>query len=556
MARSSGLIRFDFGSVSVNRLPFRARRSGRATLRAVRRKLGNWNKPVEEFVARIPVSVHAKLLVAFLGIVVLLVLAGAIGLRVVSGMNDRTQALINSEIKIVAYGRIQRDTSLLLAQASSALWLSSEDNRTRVADELNQFRIHLNELGTGDGDETTLVRQLRPDYERFVATLAHVMDLISNGNIDQAAAVQSDEAQPQAAALDSLTNALVANAQGRMVEDIGASDKAYRMSRTMLILFAVGATLFGLYLARTISRLLIGAIDEIESRLERIADGDFDQRADVPNRDELGTLAAHVNRTSQRLGELYRALEAAGEHKSAFLANMSHELRTPLNAIIGYSEMLQEAAEDDGYEHLVPDLHKIRDAGQHLLRLINDILDLSKIEAGKMEVYRESVDLAELFNEVAALLEPLAAANGNRCQIIGASALGSLYTDRTKLKQMLLNLASNATKFTKSGRVSLAMSATETEISFRVSDTGIGMTQEQLDRLFQAFTQADASTTRRYGGTGLGLAITKRFAEMLGGRVTVESWPGEGSTFTITLPRTTSPAAHGDLEVASWAPAR
>ena len=231
----------------------------------------------------------------------------------------------------------------------------------------------------------------------------------------------------------------------------------------------------------------------------------------VGNRDELGALAANVNRTSEQLGDLYRQLEMASEHKSAFLASMSHELRTPLNAIIGYSEMLYETAQDEGQDEFLPDLAKIRDAGRHLLGLINDILDLSKIEAGKMDLYLEEVDIAGLIEEVRSIVEPLAAVNGNRLDIVGPTTLGTLYTDRTKLKQSLLNLLSNAGKFTHEGRIKLEVRPADTEISFIVSDTGIGMTEEQQGRLFQAFSQADASTTRQYGGTGLGLAITKQF---------------------------------------------
>src|SRR4029077_4084040 len=205
-------------------------------------------------------------------------------------------------------------------------------------------------------------------------------------------------------------------------------------------------------------------------------------------------------------------------------------------AIIGYSEMLHETAQDEGQEEFLPDLAKIREAGRHLLGLINEILDLSKIEAGKMDLYLEEVDLARLIEEVQAIVEPLAAANANHLEIICPAALGTLYTDRTKLKQSLLNLLSNAGKFTHEGRVELEIRPAGAEISFIVRDTGIGMTKEQQGRLFQAFSQAEVSTTRQYGGTGLGLAITKHFCEMLGGKITVESASGEGSTFTITLP--------------------
>jgi signal transduction histidine kinase len=326
-----------------------------------------------------------------------------------------------------------------------------------------------------------------------------------------------------------LTNELVNKAEADVVAGIEASAQAHRASQTIVVAFALGAIVLALILGRTISLSLIGPIREIDTRLHEIASGDFAQRVKVGNRDELGALAANVNRTSEQLGDLYRQLEMASEHKSAFLASMSHELRTPLNAIIGYSEMLYETAQDEGQDEFLPDLGKIRDAGRHLLGLINDILDLSKIEAGKMELYLEEVDLVALVEEVRSIVEPLAAANGNQLDILCPPALGRLYTDRTKLKQSLLNLLSNAGKFTHDGRVGLEVSPAAGEISFIISDdTSIGMTEEQQGRLFQAFSQADASTTRQYGGTGLGLAITKHFCEMLGGTIAVESASGKG----------------------------
>jgi signal transduction histidine kinase/CheY-like chemotaxis protein len=234
-----------------------------------------------------------------------------------------------------------------------------------------------------------------------------------------------------------------------------------------------------------------------------------------------------------------RQLEQASQHKSQFLANMSHELRTPLNAIIGYSEILQEDAVDLGQDNLVADLKKIESAGRHLLGLINDILDLSKIEAGKMDIYLEDVEIVPLLEEVRSIIVPMAEKNGNVLEYRLADNLGSMRTDRTKLKQSLLNIFSNGSKFTQNGRLTLDAKRFETDkpmVSFAISDTGIGMTEEQLGRLFQAFNQADASTTKKYGGTGLGLAITRNFCQLLGGDVTVTSRPGEGSTFTIMLP--------------------
>jgi PAS domain S-box-containing protein len=248
-----------------------------------------------------------------------------------------------------------------------------------------------------------------------------------------------------------------------------------------------------------------------------------------------------------------REAESANQAKSRFLANMSHELRTPLNAIIGYSEMLKEDAEDNGDTEYVADLVKIRSSGKHLLALINDVLDLSKIEAGKMELYLETFDLRSTIDDVVTTVEPLIAKNGNRLEVECAPTLGAMRADLIKVRQMLLNLISNASKFTEHGTVRLTVARAGDSYVFRVSDTGIGMTPEQQAKLFEAFSQAEASTTRRFGGTGLGLAITRRFCEMMGGRIDVDSTYGAGSTFTVRLPVTVgeeaqppqaAPAAH------------
>jgi len=232
--------------------------------------------------------------------------------------------------------------------------------------------------------------------------------------------------------------------------------------------------------------------------------------------------------------------EAANLSKSRFLANMSHELRTPLNAIIGYSEMLKEDAEDLEQEDFIPDLDKIHTAGKHLLGLINDVLDLSKIEAGKMNLFIESVDLDILINEVVGTIHPLIEEKANTLKVEVPKKIGDMQTDMIKLRQMLLNLLSNAAKFTEQGIICLQIShqtcKDEEWVIFSVSDNGIGMTEEQQDKLFQPFTQADASTTRQYGGTGLGLTITKKFTEMMGGNIQLESQFGQGSAFTISLP--------------------
>lgn len=250
------------------------------------------------------------------------------------------------------------------------------------------------------------------------------------------------------------------------------------------------------------------------------------------------------------------AAESANRAKSTFLANMSHELRTPLNAIIGYSEMLKEEAEELGSCESVPDLEKICTAGKHLLSLIDDILDISKIEAGRMDLYLESFDIHALIESAVATARPLVEKNGNTLEVYCPDNLDTMHADMTKVRQVLLNLLSNAAKFTKNGKIAIGVERIKNErlrmknqlesseilisnsefLSFRVADTGIGMTQEQLQRVFQPFTQADASTTRQYGGTGLGLAISQRFCLMMGGSIEATSTLGSGTTFTVFLP--------------------
>jgi len=234
------------------------------------------------------------------------------------------------------------------------------------------------------------------------------------------------------------------------------------------------------------------------------------------------------------------AAEAASRAKSEFLANMSHELRTPLNAILGYSELLQEAAEDDGADELISDLGKIGTAGKHLLGLINDILDLSKIEAGRMDLCLEEFSIAEVVRAAVHSVDPLIKKNGNSLTVHCADDLDHMHADMTKTKQVLVNMLSNAAKFTKDGAISLSIHRSPTEpdfIDFDVTDEGIGMTLEQVRSIGKPFTQADPSTTRKYGGTGLGLVISNQFCEMMGGYITVESEPGVGSTFIARLPR-------------------
>ncbi|MCK5877280.1 MAG: HAMP domain-containing histidine kinase, partial [Candidatus Marithrix sp.] len=325
-------------------------------------------------------------------------------------------------------------------------------------------------------------------------------------------------------------------------------------------LIAVVAVISVIILVWLLTGRLLDPISRLTEAAKTISEGRWNQHVPVKYKDEVGTLANAFNQMAKQLRISFAILqtkneesqraceeaEKANKAKSIFVANMTHELRTPLNAIIGYSEMLQEEAEDMQPEEFVPDLEKIASAGRHLLALINDVLDFSKVEAGKMELYLESFQVDKMIAEVAAMIQPAINKNNNELIVNHGADLGTMNSDVTKIRQCLFNLLSNSSKFTETGKINLtAKRETKNDedwLIFQVSDTGIGMTHDQIGKVFQAFTQADSSTTRKYGGTGLGLVITRQFCLMMGGNINVTSKFGEGAVFTIELPVDTEQA--------------
>jgi len=314
-----------------------------------------------------------------------------------------------------------------------------------------------------------------------------------------------------------------------------------------LLGMGAGGILVGLLLSWLIRLVVVRPIIELVDATKEISQGNNKLRLDASRKDEFGYLNRFLNtmldtleKQQHSLKQLLNDAQAANLAKSSFMANMSHELRTPLNAIIGYSEMLEEDAQAAGQDQNVQDLQKIKLAGKHLLTLINDVLDISKIEAGKMGLYVETFSVDTLVRDVSMMIESLLGKNKNSMSVDISPEIGQMSTDVTKLRQTLFNLIGNANKFTEAGKIELKVrrktEGSKDWVSFEVSDTGIGMTQEQREKLFTPFTQADSSTTKKYGGTGLGLTISRHFCNMMGGDITVKSELGQGSTFTVKLP--------------------
>jgi signal transduction histidine kinase len=488
-------------------------------------------------VARIPLRVHGKLLAAFLVIVSLLIVLGAVGLEELSRVNERADELVKLQRKIAAYRQLQHDTTGQLYSVASALVVPEERTLEATLRQLNQFGYDLDRLQFIAQDEVELLGRVRADYEKFIGVVTRAIELIRRGRGAEGRDLQLKEAAPLADRLERVTNQLVNKAEADMVASIEAGDAAYGRSWWIVVGFAIGSIALALVLGYGISWSLIEPVTRMDARLREIAAGDFSGQVAVANRDELGTLAANLNRMSNELGRLYEQLEAANRHKSEFLANMSHELRTPLNAVIGFSDVLLDRTFGDLNDKQEQYVSIIQGSGRHLLSLINDILDLSKIEAGRMELELTSFDLDMAIDNTVTLVRDRAARHSLALDVDVEAELPRVVADERKFKQILLNLLSNAVKFTpEGGRVGVRAGRTAGGVEIAVSDTGIGIAAEDQTAIFEEFRQVGTDTARKREGTGLGLALTRRFVELHGGTLRVDSELGKGSTFTFTLP--------------------
>jgi signal transduction histidine kinase len=507
-------------------------------------------------VARVPANVRTKLLVAFLGIAALLVVVGVLGLRFLGQANGRVERLGTLQERSAAYDTIQTEATLLrqllgfrgggesgpaiLTGAKVSLggrrWVLVDGEIAFALSQLVPATSEATYRFVPPADDERLLEQIRRDYRRIAAALATITSLDRSGANDSrarpplAAAINADQD------LFEVTNELAGRTTEQTTTLIAANRSAYTSSRDLFIGVGAASVLLALGLGLILSWSLIGPIQRTESRLAEIAAGDFSGHLDVANRDELGSLGANVNRMNGELRRLYGELETASRHKSEFLANMSHELRTPLNAILGFSQVLQHRLFGEINEKQDEYLDDILASGNHLLSLINDVLDLSKVEAGQVELEIAAFSLGEALERGVVMVRESAIKNGIQLSLELAPDVNGVRGDERRVRQIVFNVLSNAVKFTPAGgSVAVAAASVNGEVHVSVTDTGPGIEPEDQERIFEEFQQTEVGVQQREG-TGLGLALSKRLVELHGGRIWVESEPGHGSRFVFTLP--------------------
>jgi signal transduction histidine kinase len=503
------------------------------------------------WVAAIRAPVHAKLLVAFLLIALLIIAVGVTSLQMLAAMGRHTRSLDEAHERVHWSQQIEHALALQMHFTTLALVVKDEAAIARILRENNRFNDTLARIeGAAPPDERTLIQQIRSAQEDAMGVVADIANLIREGKVADAMEALTTREDPLYRKIDGLVRQVVALEQARMTGLRAGVAAANRRSLVLMGGFAALAIVLALLFGFVISWSFIIAVQEAHGFLGQVAAGNFGVTVRVANRDEFGELAENMNRMSRELQRLdanqrrgaaelqslNEQLARASHAKSEFLASMSHELRTPLNAILGFTELMLDNLYGEVPETLRDPLVDVQTNARHLLRLINDVLDLSKIEAGRMELAPTEYAVADVIETVRASLRSLAAEKGLDFVVSVPPDLPAAYGDSNRITQCLLNLAGNAIKFTSRGRVEIAASLDGERLRYQVTDTGIGIPKDQLENVFAEFRQVDATVTREYGGTGLGLSITKKFVELHGGRIWAESEPGRGSTFSFEVP--------------------
>jgi len=508
-------------------------------------------------VARAPAKVRTKLLVAFFAIAALLVLVSVLGLQVLAQSNARVERLGALQLRSSQYQTLAATADdlqevLTVRQAGTPTltpytggkalqggrqWLLAD---REVANVLSQIEVAGNEKQfefVPPPAEERVLRQIHADYRTILRAVDEILVLDRRGVAGyKAAQPHVRAARTTGDELWVLATNLAYRASAETQALVKTNRSAYASSRNLLVAVSAASVALALALGLVLSWSLIDPIQRTEARLSQIAAGDFSRRLDVPNRDELGSLAANVNRMNDELRRLYGELETASKHKSEFLANMSHELRTPLNAIIGFSQVLRQRLFGEVNEKQEEYLDDILSSGNHLLSLINDVLDLSKVEAGQVELEIADFSLREALERGLVMVRERASKNSVQLSLELAPDVDIVRGDERRLQQVVFNLLSNAVKFTPArGSVAVETARRDGEVRVSVTDTGPGIAPNDQERIFEEFQQTAVGVHQREG-TGLGLALSKRLVELHGGRIWVESDVGNGSRFVFTLP--------------------
>jgi signal transduction histidine kinase len=508
-------------------------------------------------VAGAPASVRTKLLVAFLSIAALLVLVSVLGLRVLGDSNARVQRLEALQVRSAQYqtlaataGDLQQTLTVREAGTTALTpytggkpieggrqWVLADRQAANVLSQIELATTEQQFQFVPPPSEERVLRRIRQDYRTIYTALGRISRLDAKGTTGfEAAQPYVRTARTSGDDLWTRAQDLAYRTSAETQALVAANRKAYTSSRNLFIAVSAASVAFALAVGLVLSWSLVGPIRRTEARLSEISEGDFSHRLDVPNRDELGSLAANVNRMNDELRRLYGELETASRHKSEFLANMSHELRTPLNAIIGFSQVLKQRLFGEINDKQDEYLDDILSSGNHLLSLINDVLDLSKVEAGQVELELAPFSLPAALERGVVMLRERATKGHVALLLELAPDVDVVHGDERRLRQVVFNLLSNAVKFTPAGgRITVATARASGEVEVSVTDTGPGVAQEDQERIFDEFQQTDVGAQQREG-TGLGLALSKRLVELHGGRIWVESEAGRGSRFAFTLP--------------------
>jgi signal transduction histidine kinase len=519
---------------------------------ALRRLFTRADNPVVRSVARLPAKLRTKLLAAFLAIAALLVLVSLLGVRVLGQANSRSEGLRTLQKHQAGYQAIEAQATIVrdiigLCAGGTDVFKFANGGKAPSGSRTNQCLRSKGTVVTTALSDLNTVAQVgfKPFADeaaslhavtRDTRQLRRVMGTIT-GSSSLSKKLQK-RAGNRANDLKFESDALARRTTRETDVLVAANSSSYRRSRNLFIGAAAGAVVLALLLGYFLSWSLIGPIQRIVGRLAGIASGDFSRHVEVANRDELGDLAGRVNQMNDELQRVYRELETASRHKSEFLANMSHELRTPLNAILGFSQVLEKklfGELNSKQEEYVEDIHS---SGNHLLSLINDVLDLSKVEAGQIELEVAPFSLREAVERGVVMVRERASKNGVALAAEIEPEVQVVSGDERRIRQILFNLLSNAVKFTPAGgRIDVSARLVDGEIQLAVADTGPGIAPEDVDRIFEEFQQTDVGA-QHHEGTGLGLALSKRLVELHGGRIWVESEVDAGSRFVFTLPVT------------------